>query len=370
MRYAIVLLLSVCALSAHALDTTIRVLAVNVNGNSAAVTSNLNYLTANWPGSGNVTVTLANNGNPVSMALTPTSGNPLTVLTAARTALIANGLRETHSADVVLVFVNGILSSGGNTYCGYAQTHWIDPAPNTFVPTGGLDLRGKDGNNSNAGWAAIVTTDANNGCIGYSEIALHELGHLLGAGHYEPLNAWLHNYSHAESEYISIPFPVGVDIYLRTIMANPGNSICGAAAGCMLTNVFSDGNPVSTRHNLNTLAVTALSVANYRTAQGGGCNLTRPNNLVGSLIQVCAPSPWTRHFLAWNDDCPAETDFFQLFVSQPVGQPYLYGWTAVIQSSDVYVYGANANIKVRACNAGGCSPLSTQTYLATSQCSQ
>lgn len=41
MRYLVAFLLSACVFSAQALDSTIRALAVNVNGNQAAVNATL-----------------------------------------------------------------------------------------------------------------------------------------------------------------------------------------------------------------------------------------------------------------------------------------------------------------------------------------
>lgn len=347
-----------------------HVLGVALPGaNVSKAATQLQTLANNWSAAGtSTTVTLANAGIPVPAVSAPTSGSGPTILAAARAALIAMGAaspREIYSADVVIFFVGGVITGS----CGYAETKWRDPLPNEFTPgANGLDLLAADGNTSSAGWAAVVTTEV--GCDPYPEVALHEFGHLLGAGHYEPVrnpSHWLYydSLAYAFAQFIS--WPVNGWVAARTIMATPAATPCLAAPnGCAQTMTFS--NLVASRDNVRTLATTAQSVANYRVTAPPSCSITRPDDLVGTLTGICTPWPWTRHFMNWDDDCPEETIIYDVFGSQPVGSPYQYGWSTALRATEVYVYGANANMKVRACNAGQCSPLSSETYLALSLC--
>src|SRR6185503_11215332 len=177
-RYLSIIVLLLITSSANAQqDATIKVLGVLLPGaNVTTANTYLGSIPSRWPGATNllpISVTLANGGALLSL-ISLSSGNGQPQLNAAMTALEVQNLRG--DADVVLFFSPHIsdfcgLGSGGN---------WIYPTnppfQNKFVPDPitTLDLRG-----SETAYAAIVSTD----CAADGQLALHEFGHLFGAGH-------------------------------------------------------------------------------------------------------------------------------------------------------------------------------------------
>jgi hypothetical protein len=109
-------------------------------------------------------------------------------------------------------------------------------------------------------------------------------------------------------------------------------------------------------------AMNALNLRNQYQADivspPGGCSLTAPVNLTASLVNTCDPAPWSHYIMTWGDSCPTETDYYQIWKEQPVGSGYVPGWTAPGPFSDVYVTGADANVRAQACKGAQCSALS------------
>ena len=174
----------------------------------------------------------------------------------------------------------------------------------------GLDLLAADGNTESAGWAAVVTTASY--CDAFPEIALHEFGHLLGAGHYEPNITpplWLYSDSlaFAYAEYLG--YPVNMWIAVRSVMTRPNIDMCALVpGGCSQTMTFS--NSVGLRDNVKALSVTAQSVANYRTGSGsggggggdGGCTLQAPTGPITGIFDSCVYG-FSLYTILWNDSC-------------------------------------------------------------------
>jgi hypothetical protein len=254
-------------------------------------------------------------------------------------------------------------------------------------------------NGAEDSWGVVVET-VKTSCTVYHEHAIHEVGHLFGAGHLPPPyslpNFYLFPDSHAFKA--TVPF-AGV---WRTIMAGP--------VGGIQTNTFSAA--AGSTNNRQALVTTAQSVANYRRgvvvgppvavaqcsdgidndgnaltdypAEPGcssptdetessippppGCGLTPPTFVTGALTGVCAPPPWTSHSVSWVDLCPEASSSYEIWYSQPDGSPYSYGWTLVNPLTNVFVTGSNSRIRVRSCNGPSCAPLSASSYVALSQC--
>jgi hypothetical protein len=203
-------------------------------------------------------------------------------------------------------------------------------------------------------YAAIVaTTDAD--CVAHDEVAIHEFGHLFGAGHVDNPSGYLFFDSHAYHFVSAIP-PIVFNI--RSIMSTP-------IPGSFNTMVFSQ---TTGQDNMRTLNTTAQSVSNYRAPPPPSCSIAVPDEFFGLLTGVCNPSPWTSHSLSWDDGCPEESTSYVVWGEQPIGYGYFPRWTTVLQSTPIYVAGANANIKVQACNSSECSPVSSETYHASSNC--
>lgn len=394
------LLIVACLVSAsvHAqLEDEITVLGVPLDplANTTRAASYLNSIVNYWPAvPTGATIKLANGGSLLSIQST-TTGTSVAQLSAAKGVLETQNLRN--GADIVLFFTPSMTDA-----CGYApQLNWGPPTSppfqNKFVQdVAGLDLRGRD-----AYYVGIISTSTP--CFKPS-LALHEFGHLFGGGHpTAPSSAYfLYPDSRAYHEYA--PPWVNWQTNLGTSYLATDSMIYSSWTG---------------KNNQRALTTTALSVANYRTGGSGGappvlaqcndgvdndsnaltdypndpgctgltdddesgapppppippppsCNLSTPFNVTGQLLGVCDPQPpYTHHRVDWSDVCPAATLFYEVWYSQPDGQPYTFGWSKSGQSSDAYVWGANSRVKVRACNGSSCSSLSSGSYLALSTC--
>ncbi len=128
--------------------------------------------------------------------------------------------------------------------------------------------------------------------------------------------------------------------------------------------------PSTSENNRGTLNTTALSVANYRTQPPPPppCNLSPPQNIQSDLLGVCFPEPWTKYYIDWEDSCPSQTTYYEVWSAQPTNNPFVYDWTTFINSSYVWVTGADALIKAKACNSFSCSSLGLGAVYAGSFC--
>ena len=363
--------LLVTASLGHAVETTITVLGVAMpDANYTKATSQLATIAQHWPTATGTTIAIANYAGLPALIPVINTNNMAVDLTAAAAFIEAGiSMRDAFHADIVIVF-------GGNYsgICGYAPAlYWMDPSPpiKGFVPTQGLDLRGANGIGPAAtgrGWIDMVATKG--GCNSVTDLTLHEFGHLFGGGHkYDAPGglSWLNPDSHAWALSIYLPPPINQWFASRTNIAEDlGPPDCQVP--CNPVNAYS-GVP-GTNDNLVTLTQTAVSVANYRVTPPPTCQVetSPPDDLSGYLIGICFPPPWTAHLIQWDGQCAADTSWYEGWASQPIPQPYAYEWSTTAEFSGVFVHGASANVKVKACNSDACSNLSSDTYFAGSFC--
>lgn len=189
MKRSVVVLFLLWSACANSQDTVIRILGIALDGADLEVAQQqLDLVSFYWLTSSGTTIQLAN-GGALWLEATDGDGNIDTVWQQAiLDAITVGDARDQHQADIILFFggefngttIYGIPVAGP---CGKAdQENWIDytSAPHGFVgdpQNFNLDLRGADDY-----YTAIVgTTGA--GCSNKLATALHELGHLHGAGH-------------------------------------------------------------------------------------------------------------------------------------------------------------------------------------------
>lgn len=329
-------------------------------------------------------ITLVNGGNPLPLYSVPSGLSANATIQNLYISGELNQARMFHAADVVVVFVGPIMALGFMGVCGIAPNpNWIsDLGLGTFIPTssGLLDLRGA----SNAYIAAVSTDSAS--CDNRADVAAHEFGHLLGAGHYKDDrsdgHSWLFTDSHASFRVIYDPvfgiFPATINF---TVMGNIGLSDdCNAATTgwsnlpCQVDVRYSTGaSPFgsSTRNNRGALRATGRSVANYLTGVGSGnggatqcadgvdndsdgqtdindadcpnqadnqesgtsgpatpapnplCTNAPPTAVVSALVGVCFPFlPWTQYFIDWQPGGTCPVLFYEMYAAQPPGTPY------------------------------------------------
>lgn len=322
-------------------------------------------------------------------------------------------LREVQAADVVIAFTRSISSDGGVTICGAApQDNWIKspaspPGAPSFNPTNGLDLRGRD-----KFFVALVAVGP--GCEGTRNQynAAHEFGHLFGAGHYDPVGGttpWLLSNSRA---YGYTTIPRRKKFGWVTAVGETFPSVCNTTSTCNRLRRYSNFDPLygsSSRRNAEAIRMTARSVANYMTGVPAGgiadvcsdgidndgdglidasdpdcangdesgpppappsnCNaLVPPANVFGYLVQQCVQPSWSQYRIHWLHACPTAVSKYEIWYSQPDGVPYIYGWDRTLPLTDAFVTGPESRVRIRACGAAGCSPLSTSSFLALDIC--
>ncbi len=353
------------------LDNTIRVLGVStsaVDANAdykANAESALQYLVQGWngsnmPGKAGVSITIVNGGVPVPLGSTITGSTLLQRMDAAEAIIKAQGVRYDHQADIVLI----IDAFTGTTKCGHAQAPdgWVSTGETEFIPdANGLDTRGK-----NTSYFAIIDIR----CSRWQYLAGHEFGHLLGGAHPVGFDAGpdfhpgLYDDSHAWVEYISL---MGATREIFTLIATNRSCLDGPSL-CVPNHRYSDnivgwGNNSS--ENVRALVKTAKSVANY---DNYIAPLKKPKNVSG-FFTYCSDSVNTvaHHALSWKEGgSGVDIDEFEIWTEQPIGTGYNYDWSVDGSETDssVYVYGAPARLKVRACVDGTCTGLSDSFYQA------
>lgn len=333
-------------------------------------------------------------------------------------------IREFYMADLIVGITNSITYIPGVDPCGQAQAdQWLgDDAK--FIPNPvefGWDRRGA-GTGSDV-WPfpmfeGHVVVAENNGCNGYS-VLIHEIGHALGAAHYDEVNEHTideDNGNRADGREHPIS-PWHTMAYV-TAVATGDDSICQGVDWCQWLPNFSNsvlyGHP--NRNNLDdAINVTADSVANYMRGHpqliaetcsdgmdndGDGfvdngdaecaigaeptesgppiqpppvCDSTvAPSNVEGYLVEICAVSQGytpTKYRAHWYHGSPSQVDYYEVWESQPDGVPFVFdNWTTTVPYSDVFIDGAPGRLKVRSCGPAGCSALSVGSFLAVDQC--
>ena len=366
------------------IDDELRVLAIyapSAAGSLSQINSELDWLRRSWahaniPG---VRLTFANGGRPLAVASIP-SGNTASLLSwATESSVIIGtdpqrpGLRNQHTADVVLLFAPGDPNDGD---CGLAN------AFTSFSADGsGLDLRRSEN-------AFVGVIDLGAACDGNSvgldvSTAAHEFAHMLGAGHsaYEPPAPRLFATSQAHVRIVVESLlperdrePSPDDTITLAYVSNLASfDICNRVPlrnhFCIRVPEYSNGSPNLQHNNRFALLTTALSVANYRRPLPPAPPQP-PVAVVGNLVAACSPPPWTRHQVSWTNNpanAPGSITRYDVFYEQVV-PGYRYGWSTSATATPVYVRGANAGIRVRACTPRACSVLSSSFYPATWIC--
>ena len=422
------------------IDNKIRILLVGdlQYTDPAKIEARKEFLQETWDNSSNtagISIEFANNGNPIEFELpfpnsmlTGDANNQIKLLDEFANYKVdpsdpdSVSWRTYFSADVVIGFTNLVVG-----FCGYApQPYWIGPSPQ-FIPDPdpvnvGMDLRGAKNVDGLIGYIALVSLDdLYYPCDEFDWTAAHEVGHLLGAGHYDNAPAgesWLYSDSRADVNVVTIPGIFGHDV-VHVMMTGVGNSlstVCNQATsgGCFRVTEYSSaayyGDP--NRNNLRAINKTAQSVANYVRGEpavpvdmctdgldndGDGfvdsadaeCNsgasesppppsppvncdsTVVPTNVEGFLVQVCAagyPGTPTQYRIQWSHGCPQEVSQFEVWYSQPDGAPYIFGWSTTSPFTDALVEGASARARIRSCGLAGCSALSSSSFLSIDQC--
>jgi hypothetical protein len=191
-------------------------------------------------------------------------------------------------------------------------------------------------------------------------VAAHEFGHMGGGGHHST-GGRLYSDARAYVELLNIP-ELGLILYIGTALADPEDVEPFALAPLPQ---YSRNEPAvgdAGHQNVRTLAITARSIANFYEYPSTPQVLNPPINLVGNL--TACESGWTRHDVWWQNDPATNVPIthYDVWYSQPIGNPDAYGWTVYGPYSPVYVIGADSRIRTRACSGAQCSALSSSFY--------
>lgn len=317
------------------------------------MTSHLQSIASAWnftglPSSAVTTIQLLNSSVAVPVVYPNLPGNAIDTSAVAYAQSGIVNLRRQYQADVIVLF------TGHMERCGATKLQW---ANGNFVPNvQGLDLRYR-----NQWYLSVVNP------ICDPVIASHEFGHLLGGGH---TNTGSRLYSDGRAFLSRTPlYYNGVFIgwlNMATALGDPSD-----LPGEILSyfNWYS-GDAAGGHNNARTFGITARSVANYYEYPSGPPILNPSINVTGFNLG-CVNGIETRHDLYWSDD-PATNvviTHYEIWKSQPVGQPFIYGWTVYGPFSQSYVSGATARARAKACSGAPCSAMSVSYYDAVPACS-
>jgi hypothetical protein len=379
MKRLVAIAASALSVSAHAqVETQITVLGVMLPGASysRAVTF-LNDVAdpVYWINNGvGVTVRLANFGVPVDMPaprLSTGSGPLDTQFANATVDARTHKLRK--DADVIIYFT-GVASNLQE--CGWApQFFWASPGTQPrWRPSGpdNLDLRGDDD------WFQAIVVTGGPLCAVASDTAIHELGHLLGAGHEVPpavSGSYLFSDSHAG--FFSVYGFQGRSIVTQDT-TRPFFAMWTAPWPYNIWQITPNA------YNKKAVQTTGKSVANYRTTEDPplppppnpppqplppGCTLQGPINPVAVYVPpACNPYPASRYNFYWDDMCPGVVSHYRVEDQQPAGTgPWVLTDTTLWRGLAVGINGAPGRLRVKACSGAVCS-VPSSTVLITDQC--
>lgn len=343
---------------------TLKIMAVYDPGvstsNVVAQMSAIQTVFGNTPGLGGLSITLVNGGVPYVLSSALTGSTKELKRISARNSTSLNTLRNNHDADLVVVYTDDLFGSCG--YAGITAVHNWSGAGAAVV--GNPDLRQAEDY-----FVALVSETCT-----WNRVAAHEVGHLFGAGHQRAAGAGTRGLFTDSRGDFNEPDPVATYTGDWTVMINSSMPLGCHPAWCTEIQSFSHpGTSTNTPFNANFdnyLAVLATfsSVAAFR--EPPTCGITPPIFVTGSIQDICwGNEGWTKHKMLWLDTCPSATDFYKTYAQQPPGDPSGYDdfvdtVFAPIQQSIFFVIGANANMKVKACEGGNCSALSSSWYLA------
>jgi hypothetical protein len=307
MRALGIVLACLLSFSSHAVEITVLgVVLPGADYNKAVTFLNDVKNSAHWQNTSPVwpTIRIANYGLPVPMPAPHSdySGTDFSQWSDAQADLANLNFRK--DADLVIFFADQF-TNFNPTVCGLApQFHWIGlsftgspPYPRWQPnPASGLDLRGSEDS-----YTAIVATQGS--CASETVTAVHEMGHLLGAGHTTPSDAGLLADSHGATFTPANLYP---PTHLQTVMGN--DPMGGANTGWFSRpgSYYYFYIPAG-YNNAGTVATTAASVEAYRVAPTPpplppnmppappnvppGCGLQTPVGLTANIAGICVGSP-------------------------------------------------------------------------------
>lgn len=415
---------SVAKPPAPPVDTTIRILLV---ADSRLSTQNITlakaYLTESWNNTNfntttPTTLTFANNGLAIPAGSSVFSGDGGDQIEKIRSFVefpvfgTVPNLRTIYAADVVIG-----LSSTMEGECGRAkQINWLGFGPPPFLSgpnfqatSGPHDLR-----RANIDYIGVAALSGHTSCRPY--LAAHEFGHLLGGGHRVSVygqSGGLFSNSKARRTFL-----IWNQTYIKNVLTalghGPETPDCTSTdpSLCVHLEKFSDFDDPSDFRNAVALRKTARSVANYRVGAGvpapagtctdgidndgdngvdsadqqcgvcnqevcptvsnppPNCNATIPPfGIIGWVTEVCIPgTSETAYELVWAHACPEEVSFYEIWTAQPTSTPFIFDWLVIPPTTGLRIGGSPGRVKIRSCGTGGCSGLSSSSFLAVDLC--
>jgi hypothetical protein len=202
-------------------ETTITILGVRINNvNQARAQELLQSIPQRWAPAGigpnNVAVNLANGGALVPLAIPSPPDHEVARLNAAKSVASALNIRNFYNADIVIFFTDEF-DDPEDIVCGIApQENWTNvngPPAFSDPDSDGIDRTGSED------WYAAIMATTDVPCQTNPVLALHEFGHLFGAGH-QNVSPWAGQYlfpdSHAYLIYLPWPYPSPIRSNLYT----------------------------------------------------------------------------------------------------------------------------------------------------------